>query len=203
MNLKEDQITKIDPLLEEFLMNASGDEKIRVIMTLGDENQLRNSQTLPILEPANFPSPTAYRQALIERRKNQLSQVIGDTIQELQNLSLKPVGGTMSRVVVVEGSATDILRSLELSGVNNVSLDQLVGLTEVAPDEAVNHFAELYIKIFEIELYIKNLEIRSDQKTKKLIYQASKQYILNYQKRYNRLQILGMAKPVNLDDIYT
>jgi nucleoside-triphosphatase THEP1 len=194
MNLKEDHISKIDPLLEEFLMNARGDEKIRVIMTLGDENQLRNNQALPMLEPANFPSPTAYRQALIERRKNQLSEVIGNTIQELQNLSLKPLGGTMSRVVVVEGSATDILNSLELSGVNNVSLDQLVGLPEVATDEAVNHFAELYIKILGSDL---------DQKTKKLIYQASKQYILNYQKRYNRLRVLGMPQPVNLDDIYT
>ena len=93
MNLKEDQISKIDPLLEEFLMNARGDEKIRVIMTLGDENKLRNSQSLPILEPGNFSSPIAYRQALIERRKNQLSQIIGETIQELQNLSLRPVGG--------------------------------------------------------------------------------------------------------------
>jgi thiol-disulfide isomerase/thioredoxin len=194
MNLKEDQISKIDPLLEEFLMNARGDENIRVIMTLGDENQLRNSQALPMLEPGNFSSSIAYRQALIERRKNQLSQVIGDTIQELQNLSLKPLGGTMSRVVVVEGSATDILNSLELSGVNNVSLDQLVGLPEVAPDEAVNHFAELYINILGIDL---------DQKTKKLIYQASKQYILNYQKRYNRLRVLGMSQSVNLDDIYT
>jgi nucleoside-triphosphatase THEP1 len=194
MNLKEDQISKIDPLLEEFLMNARGDEKMRVIMILGDENQLRNNQALPMLEPGNFPSPTAYRQALIERRKNQLSEVIGNTIQELQNLSLKPLGGTMSRVVVVEGSATDILNSLELSGVNNVSLDQLVGLPEVATDEAVNHFAELYIKILGSDL---------DQKTKKLIYQASKQYILNYQKRYNRLRVLGMSQPVNLDDIYT
>ncbi len=194
MNLKEDQISKIDPLLEEALMNARGDEKMRVIMTLGDENQLRNSQALPMLEPGNFSSSIAYRQALIERRKNQLSQVIGDTIQELQNLSLKPIGGTMSRVVVVEGSATAILNSLELSGVNNVSLDQLVGLPEVAPDEAVNHFAELYIKILGSDL---------DQKTKKLIYQASKQYILNYQKRYNRLQVLGMSQFVNLDDIYT
>ena len=194
MNLKEDQISKIDPLLEEFLMNARGDEKMRVIMTLGDENQLRNNQALPMLEPANFPSPTAYRQALIERRKNQLSEVIGNTIQELRNLSLKPLGGTMSRVVFVEGSATDILNSLELSGVNNVSLDQLVGSPEVAPDEAVNHFAQLYIKILGSDL---------DQKTKKLIYQASKQYILNYQKRYNRLLVLGMSQPVNLDDIYT
>jgi hypothetical protein len=95
----------------------------------------------------------------------------------------------MSRVVVVEGSATDILNSLELSGVNNVSLDQLVGLPEVAPDEAVNHFAQLYIKILGSDL---------DQKTKKLIYQASKQYILNYQKRYNRLRVLGMSQPVYL-----
>ncbi|MFN7657167.1 MAG: hypothetical protein ACK5P3_03255, partial [Dolichospermum sp.] len=194
MNLKEDQISKIDPLLEEFLMNARGDEKMRVIMILGDENQLRNNQALPMLEPGNFPSPIAYRQALIERRKNQLSEVIGTTIQELRNLSLKPLGGTMSRVVVVEGSATDILNSLELSGVNNVSLDQLVGLPEVAPDQAVNHFAELYIKILGSDL---------DQKTKKLIYQASKQYILNYQKRYNRLRVLGMSQSVNLDDIYT
>ncbi|OBQ19914.1 MAG: histidine kinase [Anabaena sp. WA113] len=69
-----------------------------------------------------------------------------------------------------------------------------MGLPEVAPDEAVNHFAQLYIKILGSDL---------DQKTKKLIYQASKQYILNYQKRYNRLRVLGMSQPVNLDDIYT
>ncbi|MEA5579638.1 NACHT domain-containing protein [Anabaena sp. UHCC 0451] len=194
MNLKEHHIDKIDPLLEEALMNARGDEKMRVIMTLGDDNQLRNNQNVLNLQPADFPSPTVYRQALIEQRKIQLSELIGDTVQELQKLSLKTQGGTMSRVLVVEGSATDILRSLELSGVNHVSLDQLIGLPEIAPDEAVNYFAELYIKILEIEL---------DQKTKKLIYQGSKQYILNYQKRYNRLRVLGMPQPVNLDDIYT
>ncbi|MEB3151686.1 MAG: hypothetical protein VKL60_22045, partial [Sphaerospermopsis sp.] len=194
MNLKEHHIAKIDPLLEEALMNARGDEKMRVVMTLGDDNQLRNNQGVLNLKPADFPSSTAYRNALIEQRKIQISQVIGDTVQELQKISLTTQGGTMSRVLVVEGSATDILRSLELSGVNHVSLDQLIGLPEIAPDEAVNHFAELYIKILRIEL---------DEKTKKLIYQASKQYILNYQKRYNRLRVLGMPQPVNLDDIYT
>ncbi|OBQ13944.1 MAG: histidine kinase [Anabaena sp. AL09] len=58
----------------------------------------------------------------------------------------------------------------------------------------MNHFAELYINILGIDL---------DQKTKKSIYQASKQYILNYHKRYNRLRVLGMSQFVNLDDIYT
>ncbi|MBD2296436.1 NACHT domain-containing protein [Anabaena sphaerica FACHB-251] len=194
MNLKENYIAKIDPLLEEALMQARGEEKMRVIMTLGDENQLRNNQNILNLKPDDFSSPTAYRQALIEQRKIQLSELIGDTVQELQQLSLTTQGGTMSRVIVVEGSATDIFRALELSGVNYVSLDQLIGLPEIAPDEAVNHFAELYIKILGIEL---------DEKTKNLIYQASKQYILTYQKRYNRLRVLGMQQPVNLDDIYT
>ncbi|MFM7364122.1 MAG: NACHT domain-containing protein [Cuspidothrix sp.] len=194
MKLKEDQISKIDPLLEEALINAKGDEKMRVIMTLGNENQLRNNQSISNLKNTDFSSPVAYRQALIEQRKNQLSQIIGDTVKELQKLSLTTQGGTISRVLVVEGSATDILKSLELSGVHHVSLDHLVGLSEIVPDEAVNHFAQLYIKILGIEL---------DKKTQKLIYQAAKQYILNYQKRYNRLRVLGMSQPVNLDDIYT
>ncbi|MBD2132766.1 hypothetical protein H6F47_10085 [Sphaerospermopsis sp. FACHB-1094] len=80
MNLKEDQISKIDPLLEEALMNARGDEKMRVIMTLGNENQLRNNQSALNIKPADFPSSTAYRNALIEQRKIQISQVIGDTV---------------------------------------------------------------------------------------------------------------------------
>ena len=126
MNLAENQINKIDPLLKEFLINAKGDEKIRVIMALGDKNQLSNSQVLPTLEHGNFSSPTAYRQALIELRKNQLSESIGKTIQELQNLSLNPLGGIMNSVVVVEGSATDISKAMELPGVNSALLDQEV-----------------------------------------------------------------------------
>ena len=194
MKLNESQIAKIDPLLEEVLMRAKGDEVIRAIMSLGDENQLNSNASNPPLEPQQFTSSEAYRQALIDRRKSQLTEVLGDTIQALQQLSLKTLGGGLSRVVVVEGSADAILRSLALSGVNHVSLDQLIALPEVAPDAAVKHFADIYINTLDRPL---------DEKTTKLIYQASEQYIINYHKRHNKLQILGMQQPVNLDSIYT
>ena len=194
MKLNESQIAKIDPLLEEVLMRAKGDEVIRAIMSLGDENQLNSNASNPPLEPQQFTSSEAYRQALIDRRKSQLTEVLGDTIQALQQLSLKTLGGGLSRVVVVEGSADAILRSLALSGVNHVTLDQLIALPEVAPDAAVKHFADIYINTLDRPL---------DEKTTKLIYQASEQYIINYHKRHNKLQILGMQQPVDLDSIYT
>jgi hypothetical protein len=194
MDLNESQIAKIDPLLEEVLIHARGNEEIRAIITLGAENQIKKDASNPPLDPNEFPSYEAYRQALIDRRKNQLAEAVGDTVQALQNLSLKPIGGTLSRVVVVEGSANAILSCLDLPGVNHVSLDQLIALPEVAPDEAVKHFADLYINILDCPL---------DEKTKKLISQASQQYIINYHKRHNKLQILGMQKPVDLDSIYT
>ncbi len=194
MDLNESQIAKIDPLLEEVLTYARGNEEIRAIITLGADNQIKKDASNPPLDPNEFPSYEAYRQALIERRKNQLAEAVGDTVQALQNLCLKPIGGTLSRVVVVEGSANAILSSLDLPGVNHVSLDQLIALPEIAPDEAVKHFADLYINILDRPL---------DEKTKKLIYKASQQYIINYHKRHNKLQILGMQKPVDLDSIYT
>lgn len=193
MKLNESQIAKIDPLLEEVLMRAKGDEVIRAIMSLGDENQLNSNASNPPLKPQQFISSEAYRQALIDQRKSQLTEVLGATIQGLQQLSLKILGGGLSRVVVVEGSADAILRSLALSGVNHISLDQLIALPEVVPDAAVKHFADIYINTLDRPL---------DEKTTKLIYQASEQYIINYHKRHNKLQILGMQQPVDLDSIY-
>ncbi|MEH1911298.1 MAG: NACHT domain-containing protein [Nostoc sp.] len=193
MKLNESQIAKIDPFLEDVLMRAKGDEVIRAIMTLGNENQINSNASNSSLEPQQFASSEAYRQALIDQRKSQVAEVLGDTIEELQQLSLKPVGGGLSRVVVVEGSADAILRSLALSGVNHVTLDQLIALPEVAPDATVKHFADIYINILDRPL---------DEKTTKLIYQASEQYIINYHKRHNKLQILGMQQSVDLDSIY-
>ncbi|MCC5668821.1 NACHT domain-containing protein [Nostoc sp. CHAB 5784] len=231
MKLNESQIAKIDPLLQEVLTGAKGNEVIRAIMSLGDENQIRLNASNSSLKPQQFTSSEAYRQALIDQRKSQLTEVLGDTIEELQQLSLKPVGGGLSRVVVVEGSADAILRSLALSGVNHVTLDQLIALPEVAPDAAVKDFADIYINTLKGSIPLRQIHLLKwavksglhslmryffsnvgcfpldpspplDEKTTKLIYQASEQYIINYHKRHNKLQILGMQQPVDLDSIY-
>ncbi|MHC5723468.1 MAG: NACHT domain-containing protein, partial [Nostoc sp.] len=193
MKLNESQIAKIDPLLKGVLMEAKGNKVIRAIMSLGDEDQIRLNASNSSLEPQQFRSSEADQQLLIDQRKNQLAEVLGDTIEQLQQLSLKPVGDALRGVVVVEGSANAILRSLALSGVNYVTLDQLIAVPEVAPDAVVKHFADIYINTLDPPL---------DEKTTKLIYQASEQYIINYHKRHNKLQILGMQQPVDLDSIY-
>ncbi|MFN6558680.1 MAG: NACHT domain-containing protein [Nostoc sp. ChiSLP01] len=193
MKLNNSQIAKIDPLLEQVLIQAKGDEVIRAIMSLGDENRISSTLINP-LEPQQFISSEAYRRALIEQRESQIAEILGDTIQALKELRLTILGDRLNRIVVVEGTANAILDSLNLTGVNNVTLDRLIALPKVAPNVAVQHLAEFYINILNRPL---------DEKTTNLIYQASEQYIINYYRRHNKLQILGMVKPVDLDSIFT
>jgi len=64
MNLNDNQIAKIDPLLEAVIMRAQGDEVIRTIVSLGAENQIKKDASHPPLELKQFSSNEAYRQAL-------------------------------------------------------------------------------------------------------------------------------------------
>ncbi|MHC5915647.1 MAG: NACHT domain-containing protein [Nostoc sp.] len=42
-----------------------------------------------------------------------------------------------------------------------------------------------------------------DEKTKELIFAASKQYVQNYEERHGILKVLGMREPVKLESVYT
>ncbi|RCJ20238.1 histidine kinase [Nostoc sp. ATCC 43529] len=42
-----------------------------------------------------------------------------------------------------------------------------------------------------------------DEKSKKLIFTASRQYVQNYEERHGILKVLGMRDPVNLESVYT
>ncbi len=191
MQLTKQQIAKIDdPLLQEALSQSLPDEEISAILVLEAKLPASNNQ----LVPSQFPTTLAYRQALLEQRQRQMAEALGNTIKSLQNLSLVTHSDTISPLVVVQGSADAIAQSLEVSGVRYAVFDKLIGLPNIAPDEAVKHFADLYINTLDRSL---------DQNSTQLISQASQQYIINYYKRHNKLQILGMQKPVDLDSIYT
>ncbi len=191
MKLNERQIAKIDPLLEEALTEAKGNEELLVIMSL----DLKKPLVKEPFKPKEFSSNEEYRQALIHYRQKEYAELLGDTIQALNHLSLTPiVGGTNSRVVVVQGSPENILHALELPGVRHASLDRLIALPGIATDAAIDYIANLYIKTLNRSL---------DKRTKELIFQGSEQYIINYHQRHNKLQVLGMQKPVDLDSIYT
>ncbi len=131
MELGTKKAAKIDPLLREKLQSVGGDENIRVLMVLGEDE--RSSRIEQQLRPSQFASRTAWREALIEQRRSQVADEIGNTLEDLRKLSLQPQGGTLGRTVVVEGSARDIATSLELPGVRHASLDRPI---ELAPDHS-------------------------------------------------------------------
>lgn len=122
MKLDKESIAKADPLLEDTLKQAGEDENIRAVVVLGSSVPAGQVDQEP--HPSQFPSRQAWREAMVERRESQLEGEIGDTLEELRNLSLNPRGGTISRAVAVEGSARDIADSLALPGVNHAILDR-------------------------------------------------------------------------------
>jgi hypothetical protein len=131
MKLRKGHIDKTDPLLQDVLGQADGSEVFRVVMLLGSESKEEERRSLDQEpDPSQFPSRKAYRQALIDQRQSQLADDIGQTLETLQELSLAPRGGKISRVVVVEGQAQQILTALDLPGVQHASLDQAIELVE-------------------------------------------------------------------------
>ena len=128
MKLEEKQIEKADPLLQEALKKAKGDEIIRTIMLLGGEAEAGDRSAGQEPDPEQFADRASYRRALIENRERQISHQLGDVMRELRGRALKLTGGTISPTVVVEGAAREILRSLDLPGVRHASLDRAIKL---------------------------------------------------------------------------
>jgi hypothetical protein len=119
---------KTDSQLERVLREAVGDEKIRVLMLLRAAGIVAHESASIASE--QFASRRDYRQAMIEQRKKSVEEIIGGTRQALKDLKLVPKGAAISRTVLVEGSAKQILHSLSLPGVEHASLDQPIATVE-------------------------------------------------------------------------
>ena len=191
MKLKPEHIDKIDPLLEQALKQARGNEKLVVVMSLELKKPLVSSP----FHPKEFPSYEEYRKALIDYRKREFAEGLEETFQKLRNLSLKTTGGTLSNVLGVQGTAKQILQALELPGVRHATIDRMIGLPSVAPVEAIERMADIYIRTLWSDE-------PPDRRTLETVDLAAEQYILNYDKQYNKLRILGMQEPVDLESIY-
>jgi NACHT domain len=198
VNLNESHIRKSDPILLDRLMHAKEGEVLRVAMTLNAESsESGQTLTLPTLDPAQFPSRVDYRQALIQQQQARLTMALGSTMQELQDLSLKTYGGHTSRVIVAEGTAKQIIKSLELSGVYHASFDQVIA---TPPSNETMKSAE-YLTQIAIKIFENHEDVAVPNRA--LTYQSFERYIENYKDHYCRLKILGMRKAIELESIYT
>ena len=214
MSLDSSFLDKIDPQLQEKLAYAPENEILRVIVRLSGENKSNiNSKSINL---ADSPNRTEYRKALIAQRQQQLSGDIGETKRAIENLALKTYGGINTKTLVVEGTANQILHSLELSGIESATLDQ--GFSPIVPNphSSPNNLLEsIFLAIAETANIIKTTrfnrlakllgksDFNQEENTKQLISQASQQYIDKYYVRYGWIKVLGMKNPVSLESIYT
>lgn len=128
MKLSGKYLEKADDSLREALEQAAEDESMRVILTL-DEDKCGSVQSIKNgLSPSDFESRTEFRKALVNRRKNLLAEQFAETRKKLRDARLELRGGEISRVIVVDGNARDIARSLSIPGVLRVTLDKKISI---------------------------------------------------------------------------
>lgn len=189
MNINTQTIAKTNIFLEDALTNSKDNKILKVIMSLQDDENIKT--ILGNIKPDQFPNYREYRQALIDTRKKQLQEgIVAQTIKELQDLSLTTHGGDISNVVIVEGTASQILAALQLPGVKSASLDQVFYLNPTPfPEETFTNIANIISELISAP--------------SEIINRASEQYVRKYYQQNGRLQVLGMRNPVNLRDIYT
>jgi hypothetical protein len=121
MKLSSEQVRKIDPELYKALKQAKGHEPLRTIMVLAT-GLSKSANQIP--QSADFSDRTAYRKALIDTQKQLINEQLSVVKQALNDYSLSVKGGDISQAVVVEGSAGNILSSLDLPAVKYASLDK-------------------------------------------------------------------------------
>ncbi len=124
MELSKKDLKKVDDSLRKVLAKASADQNLRVILTLGDSSVDKKSSETDSISPSDFKSRAEYREALIQIRQNSLEKQFAETRKQLKDASLKLRGGKVSRLIVADGSADDIARSLSIPGIKKVTLDK-------------------------------------------------------------------------------
>lgn len=130
MKLDEKYLDKVDDSLRVTLEHAADDEPMRVIIILGDTKPNADKQRETILSPSSFESWAEYRQALINQRKEWHEQQFSEARKKLGDASLKLRGGSFSRVIVAEGNAASIARSLSIPEVQKITLDKEIHLPD-------------------------------------------------------------------------
>ncbi len=133
MNQNDASSAKAEPTLREALRNAGDHQLVRAVLVLRHQPE---GGDVPEPSPSAYPSRVDYRRALIERQRRRLKEgEVGQTVRTLQGMDLKPRGGDLLGVVIVEGSADKVASALELPGVVRGDLDRPIHLVEPYPSE--------------------------------------------------------------------
>ena len=123
MHLDPVHLKKADENLRSALVQARENDPLCVILLL--EVKLTMSPAKP--DPREFSSRTEWRKSIVQQQQALLQSAIGSTLDQLRGIGLEPQGGALGQVVV-QGPASDIVRALEIAGIQLAVLDWAIPL---------------------------------------------------------------------------
>lgn len=122
MTISDQQAAKIDPALHDQLVKADAGDFLRTVMILNPDNERRSEPFSP--DPSDYPSRQAYRQALIDQKRNAVDHELGGIKNKLREHSLVLRGGDLTNLLIVEGHARNIVEVLAWPEIRYVRLDE-------------------------------------------------------------------------------
>jgi hypothetical protein len=125
MNATEMNLEKADEPLRTALRTQPSANSLCAILAVGPQDVEPTAKP----DPSKYSSRTAWRRALIDRRRQWVTQHIEPIVRELRQLGLEPRGGFLGQVVIT-GSPEQILAALQLEGVHEAWLDFKINLIE-------------------------------------------------------------------------
>lgn len=125
MKISTELAAKIGPDLKERLEAVTGETVLRAILTLRGEPENQESAEV---DPRTFKNRTEYRKAAAAAQARKTEDDLKSAMVSLEKLQLQTKGGKMSPVVVVEGRADQVLRSIALDTVQHADSDQKIDL---------------------------------------------------------------------------
>lgn len=115
------KLDKADPDLVDTLRSAKGDEVVRSVFLLGRDMEPAGPAPRRTAEPSVAHGS---RRARIQALRERAAATWEPTVNAIRAMGLRVEGGDHSPVVVVEGPAREVIRSLRLSGVEHARLDR-------------------------------------------------------------------------------
>ena len=117
-------LAKTDARLRDALSAGNAAGELRVVLTLRGKEVAQS----PPPDPESFATREDYRQALTNHWKRFIEDSIADTVRELRAVGLRVLESTIMRTVIADGSAEQIVKSLDIAGVDMAVLDRSIEL---------------------------------------------------------------------------
>ncbi|MEO0533174.1 MAG: NACHT domain-containing protein [Cyanobacteria bacterium P01_A01_bin.123] len=187
-------LSKVDDELKEILLQDKKNRFLTLILHLDTGNISQEVQYKDSIDPKNYKSRKAYREAAISRQTELINHSIGKTKDKIKEFSIELAGGQTSNVVTARGTVEQFRKVLTLPGIIKGKLDEDIIIDQTHQHKVIDRLSNLIQEL---------LEFQGLNEDEQIIHGGAKKFVESYESRYGSLSVLGMSDARPLSSVYT